>query len=237
MQIFSPINEIEFWGLQVCQHQLFIYALLVNDDLIRQNNLPQNITPDIFGLRDEALNHYNHWLQILENVQDPNIVNITSDEILDTLNYQNRISQVLLRGVFLGYLYPSLLEHMTEETLYFQNKLRGEGYDLQKEVKFWLYHHKSETEVAKKQLDPKEEVTEATIQHFDEEIKKLQKNPELALREMGFVLDEYNKLGKELAVGIIGNKISTITPLIVAEHAIREGVRAKQIFQKLMHTQ
>ena len=231
---FSNEEELDFWGNQIAEHMQFIYSGLVESDLIEQNNLEKYLDDNIFGLRDESLDYYQRWIDILESIKIGYDENENALFLIDeTLNYQNKILGALDQSIFIGYLYPSLIEHMNEETTYLQNKLMGQGYNLEQEIAFWIDHHKGETAVAEKQLDPKEKRISDAIRTYDEYLEKLGEDPSQIrdYKDMEYVLQEYDKLGKSLLNKNIKGKVLSITPITLIEHAIREGKRAQQIFK------
>ena len=144
--------------------------------------------------------------------------------IENTIRFQTLLADLIRGGIFIGAVYPSLLDHMNDESNYFLSKIKGNGYYLEDEVSFWLDHHKGETAVAGKLLDPKEEKLENIIKDYDKYIEELSTNPSI-LDEMKGILNDYEKIFR----GVPGN-INIGYPLLV-QHALREGRRAQEIFR------
>ncbi len=238
---FTIRNEIQFWGRQIAEHQLFIYSGMVNNNIIRDTNT-RHLERGVLNLRDEAMENHRIWQELSHSSNPAGKLDEVMDEIKRILDYQEYISETLKKGIFLGWNYPSLIGHMTMETKYFLKKLRGEGYVFESEVRFWLEHHKGETAVAEKQLDPIETGLSKIIRDYDEELEKLQTDLVNTSRrldedEMSDVLQGYDRIGNSLNWGAENAQLASITPIPVIKHAIREGQRAKQIFEWLRDNQ
>lgn len=243
MEIFPITDEIAFWGHQIEEHQAFIYALLVDDQLIRENDL-LGLTRGIRPRAEQLENKWRNLLDVLFSNRD--IITITLRLIEETLQYQQYIMEVLHRGIFIGWLPYSLVEHMTMETQYLQRKLTGEGYTLESEYKFWLPHHVGETAVLEKQLDPSQKQLARQIREYDEQLESIvnmtapdleeliEQKPRHIYNNIKFALNQYDSFGLELLGALATGKVLTITPQTVLDHAIREGQRAQFIFRALL---
>lgn len=227
-QPFTLEDEVKFWGLQTAEHQALIYTGLIDPIYAETLNEPLALAPSINvkTLKEEALRLHNRWQNIIKNPKVRDAIT-TMD---DTLIHQNRIFELTQQG-FIGYLYPSLIEHIIQESNYFRSKLSGFGYNLNEEINFWVDHHKGETAVVEKQLDPTETELGYIIRDYDERLEMYKNNPDAAYRDMGIILNTYDDLGVQLLKDMATGKVKTISPPALVEHAIREGQRAIEIFQ------
>lgn len=232
---FSRDDEIRFWGQQILEHQIFIYNGLVEDAITDADIEPRFIDGKPYSLRDEALIHLRQWDIILNKPRFDN--QEVNEAILSAFGYQNYILNILDRGIFIGYLYPSLIKHMNMETDYLWKKLNGYGYNFNDEFSFWVVHHQGETAVAEKLLDPSENQLAKIIQHYDEELEQLKNRPEETVEEFARILSGYDNIGSKIKDGLERNTLKSIISPLLIEHAIREGERAKQIFEWFLSRQ
>jgi hypothetical protein len=213
-------NHFEFWAHQVQEHMLFIKLGLAG--------------PDAIMLKEEAATLHDLWQQARQTKMAT-----VSDLIEKTFLFQYLIQDYLKEGVWIGYVSFSLIEHMNAELAYFRDKLMDDTLDMEKEVKFWLEHHCTETEAAEKLVDPLEE---EVCEKMNEYILKIDvmKRDIRAMRDnvknmdMEEVLDEYMMLNEEMKEKMEAKEVLTnIAPALI-NHVIREGEYALAIFDELM---
>lgn len=240
---FSAQDEIQFWGRQIAEHNLFLYQGLVNGAIQEANLPPVQLGNQSYNLREAAMVFFNAWTQALNQMTPVDQVVVL---LQDTINYQNQVLQTLGSGVWIGWLSYSFVEHIVMEARYFLSKLTGAGYDLRNEIDFWLWHNDTETAASVKLLDPKEVNLANQANQFinqtrvlRENLARLQQGANLSTLDQAMVqnLHEFAALGNTLKTGIDNHTIlSNITPTLI-NHVIREGDRATQIFQWLNQTQ
>jgi hypothetical protein len=240
---FSVQDEIQFWGRQIAEHNLFLYQGLVNGAIQEAKLKPIQLGNQSYNLREAGLVFFNTWNQAL-NQMTP--VDQVVSLLQDTLNYQNQVLQTLGQGTWIGWLSYSFVEHIIMEARYFMSKLTGAGYQLPSEMDFWLWHNDTETAASVKLLDPTEVNLANQANQFINQTRQLraqllniQQGGNLAALDQATVqnLNEFGALGNTLRTGILNHTIkSNITPTLI-NHIIREGNRATQIFQWLNQTQ
>ena len=205
MTPFTVEDEIKFWGRQMSEHMLFIH-LDVHDETLKR----------------EAWSHKEAWTRLSSC---PSNCSVTDEIILEldsTLEFQRRLLSMGDRS-----LYPSFLKHIISESLYFLNKLLGNGYSMQEEVAFWTSHHLGELSVQEKLLDPEEIQLSAIIRKFTDEIASLGEDRARMTMNISTIIDNYNTLEFKLGTDDIKSIISTT----MLDHTIREGERALKIMQ------
>lgn len=67
---------------------------------------------------------------------------------------QKKAIALMANGQWGGWLYPSLLKHMTMELEYFSDKLKGVPFDVKKEIDFWTKEAKDKIGVMAHLFDP-----------------------------------------------------------------------------------
>ena len=147
-------DEINFWGRQLSDHCLFIYLGLVSDALVAgklKNNLKQ-----------DALDLHNAWTQALLAPQQQSIIQL----LRKTIQLKEKVLSELDKGPWIGWISYSFVLHILNEARYFLDKVQGIKLTLNDEIKFWLYHHKSELEAEDKLIDPSEKALSKLIQAF-----------------------------------------------------------------------
>lgn len=213
-----PLNiakEVAFWRLQIEEHMLFIYQGLV-DDL------------SILKLKEQAVALHQLWHDV-----DGDVMPL----IDETLKFQNLILNKITYGPWIGWLSMSFVNHLIKETEYFKKKLLGEMTH-QDEVKFWLWHHHSESAAAEKLLDPTEQELSLLLKDYMDYIKVLETDLLKSKKRNGKispetrdVLEEYLDNNTALEKGILNYTIySNISPILI-NHVIREGYYAIELFK------
>lgn len=221
-KLFTYENEVNFWSARMGEHMYFIYLGLVNEDL-----------------KNKALEIKILWDEIFSNKRKKSKPYVS--EIIDvTYDFQTKLQDMITNGIWIGWLSYSFLEHLIRETVYFDRKIIDESYNINDEIKFWLWHHKSEFEASEKLLDPSEINLSNISKQFIEDIKLLEEDINkisnnnfdinLATEE---ILYEYLDKTKSLKDGIENKEILSNISVDLIRHVIREGERAIEIFDKL----
>ena len=238
-RIFTIEDEVNFWGLQVKEHMMFIHQGLIDDEVKKISKI--NMNGNLVNLKDQSMILYYLWDDILNKEIDVDNIIVSIDK---TQNYQLIIQNLIKNGTMVSWLSYSFLEHLIMELNYFLNKITNSNYDLKDEIKFWLWHHQSEFSAAEKLLDPSEEDLSITLKQYIEHVKILEtdsllltKKKQVSLNKLNpytlEVLSEYINYTNSLKDGIdTATILSSISPILI-NHVIREGERAITIFNNL----
>lgn len=159
---FPLADEIHFWAKQTMEHQLMLFLGLedVSD----------------FQLKQKAFELHAKWKDFLnKNFYDKGIkvgnltVELTSDDLAkvsnidlrnlndlinQTIDFTNKIIKALMDGNWIGWVYPSLANHMLEETEYFARKINGPDFSIDEEITYANHHHSGELAVTAQLIDP-----------------------------------------------------------------------------------
>ncbi len=229
MKIFSFQEELQFWGLQIKEHMVFMYKGLV-DNLSDPNTL-----------KLEAAELHNSWHKILSCNQISKLKVMTLLNI--TLDYQIKVKKLIKDGIWIGWLSYSFVNHLISESNYFKDKMINPNYNMKTEINYWLLHHQTEIEASEKLLDPLETEYSEISKFYTNQVKKLRLDLNLLTKstvkllnlqsETIEILEEYLDQTEELKNGILTNTILTNISLPLINHVIREGERAIYIFSIL----
>lgn len=222
--LYPRQEEVNFWGLQITEHLLFISLGIVDVNLKTQAQLLKS-----------------QWENLLLNkLNDEDMRRL----IKETYDYHMVIQKILKDGIWIGWLSLSFMNHIIEELLYFNEKFNGTNYNINEEMKFWVWHHQTEFGALEKLLDPTEEEISKIMKEYIEETKNLTLDLNILMKdptadilmlneETQKVINEYFNFTLDLEKDIENNIIiSNISPDLI-RHVIREGERAIDIFQKL----
>ena len=204
-------KEIAFWKIQIKEHMMFIFL---------------GLSDELMELKEKAIKLHESWHNL--KVNTTNVMPL----IDETLKFQYLILKNMTKGVWIGWLSMSFMNHLIKETQYFKDKLSGK-VTYQDEIKFWLWHHHSECAAAEKLLDPTEEELSLVLKDYIEYVKSLEKDLKnnKMTKEIKNVLKEYIDNTTQLEEGILNNTIySNISPLLI-KHVIREGYYAIELFK------
>ena len=213
-----PIAEdIEFWSRQLAEHALFM-RLGLEDPVLKARAEQLHQAWKMFRQGPRAL---------LEAIR---LVHALRD-------LQLEVHARLVRGEWLGWLWPLFVDHIRREGDYFLGTLQHTGRDPVSECQIWMTFMAEHAAFAAHLLDPSEadkirQALQAQGQ-FGELFRSCASGVNdqlLALTQRsGADLDEYMT---GLGIGKPGGAKSTIHP-ILAEHVVREGRRFLQIVEVL----
>jgi endonuclease/exonuclease/phosphatase family metal-dependent hydrolase len=152
-------KDIRFWSRQFLEHCLFIGAGLSSVTVIQSNcpnalssALPENqpqisaqqrkqltdSAPRIDQLHDAANELVCGWTLLQQDLtQDRYDVDFLTKLISSTTRLKKEILLLQKQGVWVGYLFPSFIEHLQEEMDYFGDKFSGK-ITREKEISFWV---------------------------------------------------------------------------------------------------
>lgn len=211
-------EHIDFWSKQMAEHALFIYLGLTNSELKKQAH-DLYLRLDSFSLKFKKiriLNLMNKILPILEEERNFQIILINKQKA----------------GEWIGWLYPSLIKHMTMELDYFVNKLNGVQYSQEDEIDFWQKEANDRIEVITHLLDPSQkkliaEANQIIDKYFNVPHHQKEEFKKSALE----AIKQVNKFSKEHDINKVN--IESLINKTLADHEMREGKKGEKILSKL----
>lgn len=210
-------DDVPFWTQQMTEHIFFIGLGLVDVELKEKADLLQE-----------------KWVVLREN---GNNLEQLKPLMVETGNFKREILGYLNQGEWIGWLYPSFLEHVIKEYNYFDNRLQGKKLSSPDEILFWNDINKEHIEMARQMLDPKATELIKIAQKFIDNYNTIPPPdsdliPLIILSgRLNMELGEYQKEFRDL--GASGQKNTILHPMI-ADHMIRENTRGLNIISQLL---
>lgn len=208
----AAANEFEFWGRQATEHALFLQL----------------------GFEDPALKAY--WQQMYEALKaayeqgDVNAFMVLLDQ---SVTAKQELLKRLHAGEWLGWLFPTFVDHVTHEEEYFAAKLRG-SIASNIETGVWLRFMAEHAEFASHLVDTTERAAMMKALELAGQFHGLEA---ACMRDCGASLAALSaQKGKELDAFFTGTTptkpLSVIHP-VLREHVIREGRRFVDVMNRL----
>ena len=139
--MFTLTDEVHFWSRQMMEHMFILCTALEGDETREESKRKENrsnafikmrtwirFINDNFGIPGSKEYDMEDGLRIVDYTGDKeigitknNIDNILS-YIDDTINFKKNLLDQVKTG-WIGWVFPSLLEHMLKEAIYFKNKI------------------------------------------------------------------------------------------------------------------
>jgi hypothetical protein len=179
------------------EHQLFLHLGIEDEDL-----------------KKEALNNYQLW-QGAADWGDRKWIS----EAENLVEFQLGILGRLNNGEWLGWLFPTFVRHVTQETKYAISKVSGEDISDLDEIRFWDHINKEHSSFDARLLDPEEKdlIEKATdLENKFEGISCCHRMYLILSLKYSKELDAFHQAAKEL------KPKSVIHPALL-DHVIREG--------------
>lgn len=211
------IEETDFWAKQMEEHALFLYLGLTDNYL-------KNKAKKLHTKLENFRKNFKHNQTVYE-------INKILPLLKQERNLQLKAIE-LSKSQWIGWLYPSLLKHMTMELDYYVDKLNGIIFTPETETEFWKKEASDRIGTIAHLLDPSEKtlVTEAeqiAEKYFD--VPKEQKDK--FLESTLTAIKQVNSYSAKLDANK-GN-IESIISNTLAEHEAREGMRGETILSNL----
>lgn len=258
-----------------------------NNDIIMDVNITElfgqkyDVSTSSPSLKNKAFEIFQLWKQYLQNIFYDRGVNVTMetiyldkndlekvgsdfqknrvDELLQkTIEFKKLVISILGQGKWIGWIYPSLANHMLHEAQYFNRKLNGPAFTIFEEIQFCNTHHSTEMAVTAQLIDPEQSQQKIidivrsyalnrmsdneSAETFPKEWTKEQEEILQGLRpseETNMLIisikygDELTQLAKNSGEKIEKNELkSTISP-VLAHHVHREFVRLTDTLKRL----
>ncbi|AQN68509.1 hypothetical protein [Saudi moumouvirus] len=195
-QRYPVEDEIYFWSRQLMEHLMIIHLGLAEEQfslktgLIRDRDLKKEagdlqkrwkvFIDDTFGSKGIKPGLDQVFLTQQELAKLDDIDMNTVNRLIDaTDKYKSHLLTVLESGLWVGYIYPAMVEHMLQETLYFRRKLNGPAYTPQEEILYINNHHGTEIAATAQMIDPN------PLQQRDIDITRAYANKTMSLLKLG----------------------------------------------------
>jgi DUF2935 family protein len=111
----DPLGDMQFWGNQIREHMLFLKLLLVDG-----------------SYKNEAATFETRWTTALAQVQATKNVNVVRNLLDETIEYKRELLSQLKQGKWLGWAYPSLVDHILQEAEFLRQRVWGPVPDAQR---------------------------------------------------------------------------------------------------------
>lgn len=137
------------------------------------------------------------------------------------LVYQKDILSIMNTGKWIGWLWPTFIEHITMEMEYFLTRISLQPPTCDEEIAFWNHVNSEHAIMAAQLLDHTEEQLHATAMNLSKEIGELTSEANM----YAMISLKYGKQIKPRAI---------IHPVLL-DHIIREGKRGNAIMTNCVH--
>lgn len=244
---FPLEDEIHFWGRQMLEHMLFLFLGLEDYD---------------YAFKNRSFKIHNDWNNFMKTcfwnrgiVPKSDLIVLGESDLkkldkidmstleqllIETEKFQKDLLSVLGTGKWMGWIFPSLVEHMQKETDYFKRKINGPDFTASEEVKFINQHHGEEIGTTAQLIDPAPE-NQPLIEKARSYATKTMKNwsaddlrilQGMDVGEQATILrlsskysNELVEFARETGQKIKANQLKSIINPILAAHVEREYMR------------
>lgn len=206
-------SDLEFWGQRVIEHALFCELLLTDPTL-----------------RAEALRH-RAALEAAYLAKDQDKTLAALDPFME---YKKRALAAQKNGTWIGWAFPSLIQHMIEEEAFFRRSLAGPPLSPIEVLRFWLHERRTETEASAKLLDPTAKKAETLFAQTAARYAQLEAATNgnaaatIAIPTANVAAEQNDVLRRSSPQ----SPLSVIAP-ILNKHVLREGERCVETMQVL----
>lgn len=146
----TQMDEITFWSRQLAEHALFISKAL-------EAGREELTTLGLENLITDGIAFYELWMFIFDRLRMGE--EVFQEELLDSLemlrNYLIRVGELVI-VTWVGYNFPSQIEHYLEELKHMERHVKGEEIPEEELVAFWTEIHKDHAALFSRLLDPAE---------------------------------------------------------------------------------
>ena len=200
--IFTLTDEVHFWSRQMMEHMFILCTALEGDETREESKREGNrsnafikmrtwisFINEKFGILGSTEYNMENGLRIVDYKGDRKI-EVTKDNIdnillhiNDTINFKKNLLDQVKKG-WIGWVFPSLLEHMLKEAIYFKNKIYtiakniydreelnqkfpdSKEYSIVEEINFINVHHTEELAATAQFIDPSEQTIIDTVRAY-----------------------------------------------------------------------
>jgi|GEM_PF-2598313 len=207
--------EINFWSKQLSEHALFLHLGLEDT----------NAT-----LKNRALALHKKFESFRRDMKLDAILPLCKE----LRGFKEEVLNRLVKGEWIGWIFPLFARHILLELDYFVDKLNGIVYSDREEVVFWDVINCEHAGFAAHLLDPTERDLSRKGNRFSKKFERLVRSEKDMMVRMSLQsakeLDEYNK---QAQVGITSNTVKSVIHPVLIDHVIREGQRSIETLQRI----
>lgn len=202
----NPYSEASFWGNQIREHMLFLKLLLVD---------PND--------KDVVTRLEKQWEAALAQLKRTHSAEVIRSLLDDTISYKKGLLAELQAGTWLGWAYPSLVEHILQEAEFLRQRIWGPQPDAQRVYDLSLKLSGDHALLIVHLLDLGEtklvaDGTQAATELYGLREAKSPEEAVLAERELAIWIRQQN-------IGYGKTSPLSIVPQVLSDHIIREQLR------------
>lgn len=155
-----------------------------------------------------------------------------------TVTYQSKIKGILQEGKWIGFVYYSFVEHVQNETKYFEKKINGTMIPLNDELTYIVDHDATELAVTEKLVDPintNSELEKILKMFSNKEFKGMSDSERKILKSITGKsdIDTVIKYNNAILDAKLPDPLISIINPIIAKHVTREFERFKLRLEEL----
>lgn len=216
MQQVANENQVQFWSHQLRDHMTFLKLGLVDPEL-----------------KDTAEDLEARWNAFMRSEYiDP----IGLNNLIEmTRAYQNTVYEaVMVPGNWVGFIFPSFVEHINDELNYFVRKLDPVPISGVDERKFWAKHHSGELGVTQQGIDPRDEKAIYGVASLRQEFEVYRRTVQDQETGQLLVLSQrYYNAQKQTEADVADGRLQTIIHPDIMTHVDREVALSILTLQRL----
>ena len=164
------------------------------------------------------------------------------------LEFKSSVSFRLIKGEWIGWIYPALIEHMISEANYFKRKLDGSDFTPEEEINYINHHHGEELGATEKLIDPTEKEDSDLVRSYarkemidwSDADKQVLEHTDFDPQNKTRILELSIKYGNEVIAlsentkhKLDNNQLKSIILPMLAVHAHREYLRFTERLRQL----
>lgn len=157
----ASVDTIHFWARQMMEHCQFLFLGLEDSN---------------YHLKEHAAQLRDDWTNFLKNTfydkgiqVTPETVHLTEEDlkkvgnidmekpiklVRDTIQFKNRVLNILKKGEWIGWIFQGMVEHMLNEANMFDRFLDGKPYTAEELIPFVNEHHATEMAATANLINP-----------------------------------------------------------------------------------
>jgi len=228
------IDEIHFWGNQICEHTLFMHLGIVADESLNKRGI--ELHEQLQKYLDKTFKGIDQYKIVLDDTDFAKL-DLTNTQYIDEAyvlfdkveKYKLDVLAKIKSGKWIGWLFASFIEHILEELQELKLRTIGPAPSIHKQVAYWNEMNGEHAGFASHLLDPelKNDKLVSKASTFEHELlglhdSKLKQFIELSINKT----KEFDKFSKETQKAVHDNKVSSIIHPMLIDHDVREGERS-----------
>lgn len=223
----SALELIQFWSVQLSQHAIFLQLGLEPEDLKKEA-----------GALHDKWEDFRSTIPSSASPDQTAELSASAKSLASGLRaFKTEVHDRLVQGEWLGWLFPSFVDHTRRELDYFVSSLNAKAEDLRVEDELcsWLRFMKEHAGFAAHLLDPQEarlvKQAEALADKFEDlegGCKSVEAGFLVLSEKAGGLLDRYFS-----GNGIGTPKVLSVIHPVLALHVVREGRMFLEVLSEL----